>query len=146
VYFAVGYLHAQDRLWQMELMRRAGEGRLAEVLGEPALKIDRMFRTLGSGAMPGKHFPSLMTGHVSHSNPTPTVSRIHPDPQGEFPIEFDLLDIEPEPWAIEHSLLISRLMPGAQLLSLVDVISLSSLSGWTCEGCGDLSNVAEGPH
>ena len=47
VYFTIGYLHAQDRLWQMELMRRAGQGRLAEILGEPALKIDRMFRTLG---------------------------------------------------------------------------------------------------
>ena len=46
-FFAVGYTHAQDRLWQMDLMRRAGSGRLSEVLGEPALKIDKMFRTLG---------------------------------------------------------------------------------------------------
>ncbi|MBI3006433.1 MAG: penicillin acylase family protein [Ignavibacteriales bacterium] len=45
-YFAVGFVQAQDRLWQMELIRRVGMGRLAEVLGEPALKTDRLFRTL----------------------------------------------------------------------------------------------------
>ncbi len=46
-YFALGYVHAQDRLWQMEFTRRLGAGRLAEVLGEPALKFDRFLRTLG---------------------------------------------------------------------------------------------------
>ena len=46
-YFALGFLHAQDRLWQMEFTRRLGAGRLAEVLGETTLKFDRWLRTLG---------------------------------------------------------------------------------------------------
>jgi penicillin amidase len=46
-YFALGYLHAQDRLWQMELSRRAGSGRLAELFGTDALEQDRFMRTLG---------------------------------------------------------------------------------------------------
>ena len=46
-YLAMGYLHGQDRLWQMEFDRLAGQGRLAEVLGEAALPIDRYLRTLG---------------------------------------------------------------------------------------------------
>ena len=46
-YFALGYVHAQDRLWQMELTRRLGAGRLAEVLGEQAVSSDRFVRTLG---------------------------------------------------------------------------------------------------
>src|SRR5260370_453428 len=46
-YFALGFVHAQDRLWQMELMRRAGAGRLAEILGERAVPGDRYLRTLG---------------------------------------------------------------------------------------------------
>ena len=46
-YFALGYVHAQDRLWQMEFTRRLGAGRLAEVLGEPGLGADRFLRTLG---------------------------------------------------------------------------------------------------
>src|SRR5712691_9889017 len=42
-----GYVTAQDRLFQMDLYRRAAAGRLAEVLGEPALESDRLMRTLG---------------------------------------------------------------------------------------------------
>ena len=46
-YFALGFVHAQDRFWQMEFMRRLGAGKLAEVLGETTLKYDRWLRTLG---------------------------------------------------------------------------------------------------
>src|SRR3546814_2269029 len=45
--FALGFAHAQDRLWQMEMTRRIGAGRLAELVGDAALPIDRMIRTLG---------------------------------------------------------------------------------------------------
>src|SRR6185295_7749521 len=46
-HFALGYVHAQDRLWQMEMNRRVAAGRLAEVLGPGALESDRFLRTLG---------------------------------------------------------------------------------------------------
>ena len=46
-YYALGYLHAQERLWQMDLMRRAGNGRLSEILGSATLDTDKFFRTLG---------------------------------------------------------------------------------------------------
>src|SRR5579863_4649801 len=45
--FALGYVHAQDRLFQMDLMRRYGAGRLAEWFGAAALPADRFTRTLG---------------------------------------------------------------------------------------------------
>src|SRR5262245_7087748 len=45
--FALGFVHAQDRLWQMEFERRLGAGRLAEVLGAAALPSDRFMRSLG---------------------------------------------------------------------------------------------------
>jgi len=47
VYFALGYVHAQDRLFQMEMMRRVAAGHLAEILGEKLVKTDKFFRTLG---------------------------------------------------------------------------------------------------
>jgi acyl-homoserine lactone acylase PvdQ len=47
LYTAFGYVHAQDRLFQMELLRRAGSGRLAEIIGEPMIKVDKMFHTIG---------------------------------------------------------------------------------------------------
>jgi len=46
-YFAMGYVHARDRFWQMESMRRFGAGRLAEVLGPAAVASDKWMRTLG---------------------------------------------------------------------------------------------------
>jgi penicillin G amidase len=46
-YYALGYVHAQDRLFQMEILRRVGSGRLAEILGKDVTKIDAFFRTLG---------------------------------------------------------------------------------------------------
>ncbi len=49
LFFAQGYVHAQDRLWQMEFSRRIAPGRLSEVLGDAALEDDRFLRTLGMG-------------------------------------------------------------------------------------------------
>jgi len=46
-YFALGYVHAQDRLFQMEMLRRVADGRLSEILGPDVVKVDRLFRTLG---------------------------------------------------------------------------------------------------
>ncbi len=43
----LGYVHAQDRLWQMELMRRIAPGRLSEIFGNPALKTDKFFASIG---------------------------------------------------------------------------------------------------
>jgi penicillin amidase len=46
-YFALGFVHAQDRLWQMEMNRRIGSGRMSEVLGAATLDADKFLRTLG---------------------------------------------------------------------------------------------------
>ena len=46
-YIALGYVHAQDRLWQMELTRRIAAGRLSEIFGKKLLKVDRFFSGLG---------------------------------------------------------------------------------------------------
>ena len=46
-YFALGFAHAQDRLWQLEMHRRIAAGRMAEILGPNALDTDRFMRTLG---------------------------------------------------------------------------------------------------
>src|SRR4030095_13289600 len=46
-YFTLGFMHAQDRLWQMDLTRRGAEGRLSEIFGSSALNFDRLFRTIG---------------------------------------------------------------------------------------------------
>ena len=46
-FMAMGYVHAQDRLWQLELQRRAARGRLSEIFGKQSISQDIWFRTLG---------------------------------------------------------------------------------------------------
>src|ERR1035437_10181555 len=46
LYRALGYVHAQDRLFQMEIIRRLAQGELAEILGAKLIKVDKLFRTL----------------------------------------------------------------------------------------------------
>ena len=46
-YLALGYLHAQDRLFQMDMLRRIGAGRLSELFGQETFETDRFFRSLG---------------------------------------------------------------------------------------------------
>src|SRR5438093_3843516 len=53
-YAAQGYLHAAERLWELDFIRRAAQGRLAELVGEPGLPLDRFFRTLGLGRLARK--------------------------------------------------------------------------------------------
>ncbi|MGH2568272.1 MAG: penicillin acylase family protein, partial [Bacteroidota bacterium] len=110
-YFAVGFVHAQDRLWQMELIRRVGMGRLSEILGEPALKVDRMFRTIGVWKL-----AQQLTGQLddrsralleSYAN---GVNAFILSNKGQYPVEFDVLNFRPEPWRVEHSAVVSRLM------------------------------------
>ena len=47
MYFALGFMHAQDRLWQMDLTRRVAEGKLSEIFGSSTLEFDKLFRTIG---------------------------------------------------------------------------------------------------
>jgi penicillin G amidase len=60
-YFALGYAHAQDRLFQMEMLRRAASGRLAEVLGPDLLKVDKLFRTLGINQFAKEHAQKFLS-------------------------------------------------------------------------------------
>ncbi len=60
-YFALGYVHAQDRLFQMEMIRRAASGRLSEVFGSDFLKIDKLFRTLGINQFAKEHVQKFLS-------------------------------------------------------------------------------------
>ncbi len=60
--FALGYLHATERSWQMEINRRLASGRLSEVLGKDTLKIDRFIRTLGIKHAAEKQFDRYPIG------------------------------------------------------------------------------------
>src|SRR6478736_914843 len=64
-YFALGYAHAQDRLFQMEMLRRAASGRLSEVLGPDLIKVDKLFRTLGINEFARAHAEKFLSSDTA---------------------------------------------------------------------------------
>jgi len=64
-YYALGYAHAQDRLFQMEMLRRAAGGRLSEILGEKLLKVDKLFRTLGINQFAKEHAQKFLNADTA---------------------------------------------------------------------------------
>jgi penicillin G amidase len=108
--FAYGYSVAQDRLWQMDLQRRIGEGKLSEIFGEETLEIDALFRTIGFDRIAedleknlSKESRDILQAYADGINAYVQENR------KKLQIEFDLLGYEPEKWEIKHSLIILRL-------------------------------------
>ena len=111
-WFAAGALHARDRLWQMELYRRAASGRLAEVLGEGALAIDRRMLTLRIRAAADAEFTRLggpartaLTRYAEGVNAA--VATMH---GRRRPLELQLLGVTPAAWTPQDSLAVGRLL------------------------------------
>ncbi len=94
LYRALGYVHAQDRLFQMEILRRLANGELAEVLGPALLDTDRLFRTLGL-----REHAATMVARLDPDSPASHTLLAYLDGVNQFqaghpaPMEFDLLGI-----------------------------------------------------
>ncbi len=107
LFMAQGYVMAQDRLWQMEIWRRANEGRLAEILGPQALERDRRARHFRyRGPLDDREWTSyhpdtrrILTAYAAGVNAFITERREN------LPIEFKVTGVVPEPWTAETLLL-----------------------------------------
>ena len=103
--FALGFVHAQDRLWQLETHRRIGAGRLAEAFGEPALETDRFLRALNvkraAAAQWERLEPRSRELLQAYADGINTFVR---DTMKARPPEFVLLGLQPEPWTPQDSL------------------------------------------
>lgn len=110
-YFALGYAHAQDRLWQMEFQRRLVAGRLAEAVGAAGLPYDRLTRVLGLYRVAAASRDRLAPGALATIRAYARgVNAYLATRRGALPPEFLLLRLTPEPWRVEDSLAITRLM------------------------------------
>ena len=109
--YALGYVHAQERLFQMDVLRRAGEGRLSEIFGTKTIMYDEMFLTLGIGRVAKEILKQLdpKTKSVLEAY-TKGVNAYINEYNGKYPFEFDILQYNPYPWKPEHSLVIGKLM------------------------------------
>ena len=114
-YFALGYVHAQDRLWQMEMMRRFGAGRLSEIFGERALASDKWMRTLGlyrlaeqeAARLPA---PTRQALSLYAAGVNARIKQNQSLPWGTPAPEFTLLRFKPEPWRPADSLVWGKIM------------------------------------
>ena len=109
--FALGFVHAQDRLWQMEMNRRVGAGRLAEVLGAAALDTDRLLRTLGLYRR-AEATRAYLTPESRHRIGAYTrgVNAWLEARDGPLPPEFLILGFEPSRWRTADSLVWPKVM------------------------------------
>lgn len=107
-YRALGYVHAQDRLFQMEIMRRLARGELSEILGEQTVPLDRLFRTLRLHQHAQQYVQKL-----DHNSAPVQALQAYLDGINQFqaqdakPLEFDLLGISPRPYTMEDTISIA---------------------------------------
>ena len=111
LFFAQGYVTAQDRLWQMDVMRRFGSGELSEILGEDTLKLDREQRILGLRAAAKKALEIATTRDRSFFEAYARgVNAYIASRANRPPIEFRILRYSPKPWLAEDSVVIANSM------------------------------------
>lgn len=99
LFLAQGYVHAGDRLWQMDFNRRVGSGRLSEVIGKPTLDTDVFLRHLGMHRAAAKDWEllssetrAMVTAYTDGIN---AYIESHP---GRLPLEYPILGVDAEPW------------------------------------------------
>ena len=97
-WYAMGYVHAQDRLWQMEFQRRVAQGRLAEILGERAFPVDRLMRTLGIARMAARIVERLDPDTRANAEAYAAGVNAFLATDPVLPVEFHALRIQPQPW------------------------------------------------
>ncbi|MEN8119003.1 MAG: penicillin acylase family protein [Bacteroidota bacterium] len=105
LYRATGYVLAQDRLWQMDFLRRVTQGRLSEIVGKDLLVADQLLRSL--------RIPERSAKIISKSNKklinaleafADGINQYIENNRDNLPPEFTILGYEPEKWEIEHSI------------------------------------------
>ena len=108
MYRALGYVHAQDRLFQMEIARRLARGELAEILGEKLLETDKLFRKLGL------HTRAVeMASRLDNNHPASKALLAYLDGVNHYqsthpaPLEFDVLGIPKRPFTSQDTFAIT---------------------------------------
>lgn len=122
LFAALGYVHAQDRLWQMELNRRTGHGQLAEIFGPVALSSDQFIRTLGFSRLARREIAMLDDEtRTSLDAYLRGVNACLEGLGGRLPVEYGLLGFQPRPWEL------------ADMLVWPKVMALNLSNNWTSE-------------
>lgn len=110
LFFAQGYVHAQDRLWQMEFNRRVASGTLSAILGQATLDTDRFMRTIGLRRAAEKDW-ALAEGETREALQAYADGvNAFIESNGSLPLEFTILGTQPEPWTPVDTLAWGKVM------------------------------------
>jgi penicillin G amidase len=108
---AQGYVMAQDRLWQMDLLRRVARGQLSEILGPVTLNVDKQFRTFGFARAAERDLGLMDPANRAILEAyTRGVNHFIEQRADQLPLEFSLLKYQPQPWQPTDTLVISGYM------------------------------------
>ena len=115
VFFALGFAHAQDRLWQMTMLRRTAQGRLSEVFGNRTLKIDELLRrldlyTLSLSSVAAQDAPTLSALEAYAAGVNAWIEQVNAQARGRGAPEFFLFSNEIADWSPADSIAIIKLM------------------------------------
>lgn len=129
LFFAQGFVHAQDRLWAMESARRAAHGTLSEVIGERGLKNDTMMRILGMTESAEADWETL-------DPETQAALQAYADGINAFlvhvgnklPLELKILGLTPQPWTPIDSLVFGKLVSWGLSNNYQDELVISKLA------------------
>jgi penicillin amidase len=99
LFFGLGFAMAQDRLWQMDYLRRKATGRLAELLGSAYVEQDYLYRILDFPTVCSKNYALLAERwRAVVEGMAAGINRAIDQGREDFPVEFDLLGYRPQPW------------------------------------------------
>jgi penicillin G amidase len=111
LFYAQGYVTAQDRLWQMDMMRRAAAGELSEVIGEATVKMDREERILGLHVAAEAAEKNISARDRAYFDAyTRGVNAFLESHRDRLSLEFRLMKYTPRPWTVTDSLLVGARM------------------------------------
>ncbi len=111
LFFAQGYVTAQDRLWQMDMTRRYASGDLAAVLGPEYVKLDREHRILGLRQVAERNVANMDVAQLAHFEAYAAgVNAYIAQHQKTLPLEFRFLTYFPHVWTVEDSVLVGLSM------------------------------------
>jgi penicillin amidase len=126
--FAQGFVHAQDRLWQMELNRRAARGKLSEIIGKDGLDADRTARTFGYDRVGKKDWDLLSTqtqqSIIAYCN---GINAFIEQENFKLPVEYKLIKHKPENWTPLDVCAFSRMLSSLLTFGWYDEIIRAKL-------------------
>lgn len=128
-FFMMGYQHALDRLWQMELYRRISQGSLAEILGPDKLDIDRFYRFLQFKKIAKKIWSQMdKDTRLMLQSYSEGVNYFIEENKNKLPLEFNALNFVPEKWEPIHSIMVQRFLAFEQSVAFSMDITMSQIA------------------